>query len=631
MLVALLVASAAFADRLELLGPAGFVSPDGFEVAVRRVGEGGPSQAARDAKLGVEGGDARRSDRGFLVVPRPGARQLKLKAEAQGLIAEATYEVGPPASRISLRWVGAPPVKNRDTAVELSVEVLGAEGKPDPQSAPPVLRANVGSIEGLARVAPGRYRALYVLPTTRYPEVAVVVAFSAWPHPQAVHGAFGALRVPLASAVELPGQTEPNADFSILIAGQKFGPVQAGPDGRFKVPVVVPPGYGSGQATAIDRLGNRRVTAFDLQVPATDQLACVISPTRLPADGVSRARVMCATSDPFGNVATGAKVQLVATKGTLSSARPLENGVVEWTYVAPRELSDKPDALAASWRQGTISAHENLSLQLLQGPAVQARVAIDEPLVHLGGRAALRVEVADALGRPRPGALLTVTAGSGQLAATLESVPGKLKVDWQPAAPVGKRTLTVRAWGPAGTEPARLVVWAESGSLHAAVTDLAGLPVPAQALKVGTQTIMTEADGVARLGPLVDGEVEVGHSEWPGLSITVHVRDGGRWVFPEGSRPGSAPQNLELTVAPAVPVNVRVEASGSEAQYWVESAQGELLPERKVAVSVSSGVVSSPEMKNGRAWVRVSELKGPATISVVDLETQVIGLAKVKP
>lgn len=625
-LLAAVLVGASPGDRLEVLGPTGFVSPDGFEVALRR--GAGP---AADAKLTLDGAEATKTDRGFVVVPKPGARQVKLKAESGGVTADAAWDVGPPGARISLQLVGAVPVKNRDTAAELSVEVLGADGKPDPQSAPPVIRANVGTIENLTRVAAGRYRAKYVLPTTRYPEVAVVVAFSAWPHPQSVHGAFGALRVPLASFVDLPGQTERDADFSIVIAGQKFGPVKAGPDGRFKVPVVVPPGYGSGQGTTIDRLGNRRVTAFDLALPPTDQLACVISPTRLPADGVSRARVMCATSDPFGNVATAARVQLSAARGTLSAARPQDNGVVEWTYVAPRELSDKPDALAANWRQGNVNAHEDLTLQTLQGPAVQAKVQVDEPLVHVGSHAVLKLEVADALGRPRPGAQVTVIAKGGETGTPLETAPGKLKVDWQPGGVVGREPLTFRAWGPAGTEPARLIAWAELGVLYAAVTDLAGLPVPAQQLKVGERTLTTDAEGVAKLDALKDGAIEIRHADWPGLATTVHVRDGGKWVFPAGARPGSAPQQLEMMVAPAVPVNVRVEAKGADVTYWVESPKGELLTGRKLKVAVTGGTPGAAQDKDGRTKLTVRDLKGPATVSVVDVETQVLGLAEVRP
>ncbi len=52
---------------------------------------------------------------------------------------------------------------------------------------------------------PGTYRARYVLPSTNYPEVAILVALSAWPHPQSIHGAYGTMLVPLAAAVDLPG------------------------------------------------------------------------------------------------------------------------------------------------------------------------------------------------------------------------------------------------------------------------------------------------------------------------------------------------------------------------------------------------------------------------------------------
>ena len=159
-------------------------------------------------------------------------------------------------------------------------------------------------------------------------------------------------------------------------------------------------------------------------------------------------------------------------------------------------------------------------------------MTIDDSLVHLGSRGTLKIDAADALGQSRPGAHVTVEASSGKVGAAIEAAPGKLRVDWQPIGEVGKESLNVRAWGPPGTEPGRLVAWAEGGSLNAAVTDLAGLPVPVQGLKVGATTITTDAEGVARIGPLTDGEVELGHAEWPGLSTTIHVRESGRWVFP---------------------------------------------------------------------------------------------------
>ena len=77
LLGALLLAGvAAAAAPPEVLGPRGFVSPDGFEVAVR----------PPEATLAVEGADATRTERGFFVVPRSAAREVKLKAQAGGLV-----------------------------------------------------------------------------------------------------------------------------------------------------------------------------------------------------------------------------------------------------------------------------------------------------------------------------------------------------------------------------------------------------------------------------------------------------------------------------------------------------------------------------------------------------------------
>jgi hypothetical protein len=628
----------ASAERLELLGPQSTVSPDGFEVAVRRLDDGGKALDA--SGVTVEGTGASlsvgRSDglaRVFSVVPSEGAKKVTLKAAVGAATASQAFAVGPPAARVSLKLEPAAPVKNRDTSAELTIELRNAEGVPDAESAPPVLRANVGTIEHLERVGAGLYKARYVLPLTRFPEVAIIVGFSAWPHPQSVHGAFGALRVPLASSVELPGKTEANADLSIVIAGQKFGPVHTGADGRFKLPVIVPPGYGTGMGTAIDRLGNKRTNPIDLALPPTDQLACVVNPTQLPADGQARARVLCATSDPFGNIATGAKVALTSARGKLSAPRPLENGVSEWTWIAPADLGTGREALLATWKQGSISAKEDLQIALLQGPAAHAKLSTPDPYVHLGGSLPLVVSVRDALDRPRAGAALALVSGGGRLDETAEPKPGELTARWYAPtdAPLGPASLAVRAWGPVGSEPARIACWVEQQRLWAAVTDLAGLPVPSQPLKVGASDVSTDAEGVVSLGPLKDGDVSLQHKSWPGLTADVHVREGGAFVFPRAVRPGSAPASEALTLGPAVPVVVRVEVKGRAVTWWVETPDGKLLPGREVQVELSDGRPGPSSTRDGRTQFEVQGLKGAATVSVVDVATQVLAMAEVRP
>src|SRR6185437_10098490 len=116
--------------------------------------------------------------------------------------------------------------------------------------------------------------------------VAVIVALSAWPDAASPFGEVAHLRVPLASAIDLPGRTEPSARMSIKIAGLEYGPTTVGRDGRFSLPVVVPPGHRYGEGLAVDRLGNRRATKVDLLLPPTNPLACVMNPVRLPRTGV---------------------------------------------------------------------------------------------------------------------------------------------------------------------------------------------------------------------------------------------------------------------------------------------------------------------------------------------------------
>jgi hypothetical protein len=626
------------ADRLELLGPNGTVSPDGFDVAVRRLDDAGKTLDAKGVTAEATGAavSAGRGDglaRVFTLTPAEGSHKVTLKLAAGAVTTTHVFAVGPPAERVSLKLEPAAPVKNRDTSAELTIEMRNADGQPDAESAPPVVRANVGTLEHVERVGAGLYKARYVLPLTRFPEVAVVVAFSAWPHPQSVHGSFGALRVPLAAFVELPGKAEANADLSMVIAGQKFGPVHTERDGRFKIPVVVPPGYGIGMGTAVDRLGNKRTNPIDLALPPTDQLACVVNPTQLPADGQSRARVLCATSDPFGNIATGAKVALSAQRGRLSPPKALDNGVSEFTWVAPAELGGGREDLFASWRQGSVSAKEDLQIALLQGPAAHATLVTPEAFVHLGGSLAFTAFVKDALDRPRAGAHLALVSGGGRLDDINEVKPGELKWRWHAPidAQTGAAALAVRAWGPVGSEPARIACWVEAQRLWAAVTDLAGLPVPSQPLKVGPHDLMTDAEGVVSLGPLQDTDISLKHRDWPGLTADVHVRENGALVFPRSVRPGSAPASHALTLGPSVPVVVRVEVKGRVVTWWVETPDGQLVPGRDVEVELSEGKAGPAVQRDGHTQFEVQGIKAPATVSVVDVATQVLAMAEVAP
>lgn len=591
----------------QLVLPPEPVSPDGFDVSSPA------AVTATGAQVTRAGPDV------FRVVPERGARQVAITAGGQ----TKTLKVGPPVTTVSLSVTPGAPVKSKDTSAVLEIG-LGAG------SAPPVVRANVGRIEGLERTGPGKYRARYVLPETRYPEVAIIVAFSAWPHPQSVHGAFGVLRVPLASAVELPGRTEPNGEIRLTIAGQTFGPARAGADGSFRLPVTVPPGYGTAAGVTVDPIGNKRSSKIDLMLPPTDQLACVVTPTRLPADGVSKARVLCATSDRFGAVARGAKVVLTAKTGKLSAPRDLGDGVLEWTLVAPTERGGGVETLRAEWRQGAVDSREELSIELAPGPVARLSPAPEvESLVHLGSTWEVTLEARDALGRPTPGAQVKVSAPSGEARADPVSAAGTTSVRWRPAPgqPLGEAPLRVVAFGPFGTEPARLRAWTSGNELFAAVTDLAELPVADQRVLLATngdepRALVTGADGTVSLGALRDGVHELRHSDWPGLRLQLLVR-GGKLVFPIDAQPPRVELERRVRVAPELPVNVRVVPERGGATWWLEASDGSVIEDREVVVATNGQAVRAKS--HGRTRVSLAE----GTVAVIDVATRVSAIAEV--
>ncbi|WNG36124.1 hypothetical protein F0U61_22465 [Archangium violaceum] len=633
----LLVASAASADTLDILGPSAAVPPEGFSIAlVRRDATGVPVSAAA---LSVSASGARLSPgpeqpplRTFLVIPEPGAREVKVAAEGFGLRAEARYVLGPPATQVSLTLDPPAPVKGRDKEARLTVRMLQPDGTPDDTGAPPVLRANVGRVEALTRTGPGTWQARYVLPDTRYPEVAILVALSAWPHPQSIHGAYGKVLVPLAASVELPGRTEPNVEIAVTIAGVTFGPTQAAPDGRFRLPVIVPPGHNVGLGRAVDAAGNVRRSRINLALPPTDGLACVLNPQRLPADGVSQARLLCASSDPLGRPVLDARVKASARHGSLRGPTRAEGGLLEWIYTAPRTLPAEPERLVATWPERGSSSREELSLQLVQGPVARVALSLTEPMVHLGSTVPVTATAWDAFGRPRPGALVVAQADVGSFSPPREDARGVITRDWTlpPRGQVGEAVVKVLAYGPAGTEPARLHVWVEGGVLYAGVTDLAGLPVPGQPLRAGSEERVTGEEGTVVLGPVRPGRLEVVHSQWPGLRQTVEVVAEGGPVFPlmQPLAPATAEQRVKL--APAVPVNVRLRVEGPRVTFWMEDASGRVLEGRAAHVWLSAGQQGPVEVKDGRSSFLVQH-EGPVSVSVGDVATGVTALTEVRP
>lgn len=507
------------------------------------------------------------------------------------------------AQGVSLELSPREPVKGRDTEATLQISLAGVD-----RPAPPVLRANVGVIDRVERTGPGRYRARYVLPPTRAPEVAIIVAFAPWPSPQSVEGSLGVLRVPMASSVEVPGRAEPNAEVRIKLGDETFGPVRTQGDGSFRLPVVVHPGYGIATTTTVDRVGNKRTSKLDLMLPRVDQLACVATPTTLPADGVSKARVLCASSDTFGAPTRGAKIQWKGGRGAWSAARELGDGVQEWTWTAPRELGSGVERLLASWKQGAVDSSEELTFALSQGPVRQLEVLEDDRVAHQGGGWSVKVRTRDQLGRALGGVVLTA---AGFTTSTTDA-DGEAVLQWRvPASePLGEKSIELVAIGPMGREPARLTALAGS---RVQVVDLSGLPVAGQKLTAGASTLVTGADGVAIVP---DGVREVAHLEWPGLRASL---DGAK------TEAAFVRASVKVLVTPAPPVNIRVARAREAFEWWLETADGVFADGRAVEIRSAKG--SRRVVSAGRS----REPYDSGLVTITDVTSRVSAVVEVGP
>jgi hypothetical protein len=244
------------------------------------------------------------------------------------------------------------------------------------------------------------------------------------------------------------------------------------------------------------------------------------------------------------------------------------------------------------------------------------------------------VSVEDVFGRPRPGAQVTISVPEGGFSPLREARPGFFESTWTLPTEGASReaAVTALAFGPIGSEPARISAWVRDGALQIGVSDLAGLPIPAQPLKIGDGQRVTGADGTVSLGPLRPGKVEVIHGVWPGLRKVIYVLGSSGPVYPQDSPLVPAPVEQRVRIEPFVPVNVRLQVEGARVTYWIEDLQGHVLPDRPIHVALSSGRQEAVEVRDGRTRFTVAGAgPGRASVSVADVQTGMTAVAEVKP
>jgi hypothetical protein len=576
----------------EILLPPWPLGPDGEAIGVRG-----------EADLEARGARIERRGRGlWRVLPEEGIREVLLSAGS----ARAAARVDRPGT-IEIRAEPAEPVKGRDHTVRLTLLLLDPEGRPDPLAPPPRLAASAGRMGPLVAEGPGRFAASLDLPDTRHPEAVAVLASAPRCPLCRTPRAAGLAVLPLASAIDLPGRSEPNASITVEIGGRGFGPARADQAGRFAVPVVVPPGVTSAEAIAVDARGNARRVEVPIPSVETDRLACLAWPGALPADGESEAGLLCGAAEPGGSPVLAPALAARAGRGEVRGPVLLAPGLALLAYRSPRGAVEGADRVEIDLPGAGARVVE---IALARGPPAGIEARLREP-VPAGASAPAETSVRDArgeiLGRPSgpPG------AADGFVA------PDRFVARRDPAG--GTQEAPLRFALAPGKEAVAVALVREGERWVARARTVEGRPAEGVPLRFGSGArAETDARGEASAPAAGDAETVEG---------PLGLRAAG-WA---GLEPPPAPFSIERKIAvaigPPLPVDVSVRVEGGFLRWRLEEPGGAARPGRPVLLR-ASGVrlgPAEPDAEGGRARI----LGGRGTIAVVDAETGVAALVEV--
>jgi hypothetical protein len=224
----------------------------------------------------------------------------------------------------------------------------------------PRLYTNVGTISQPSAADDGRLRAAYTPPSSRFPQVAIIVAVNE------NHTEFDWLTIPLHARPNLTIESEARATVTVRVGDREFGPIQTDRKGRGSIELEVPPGIDTVVVVSRDKLGNTQETSRELGVPGFQRLVAVC-----PTGGDD---LLLFTVDAVGAPDSSAHFELSATTGTLDDAVVRAPGAYTARYVVPDGVAtvDEADVTAsiAGDSASTMMCRADVPAELPQGLVV---------------------------------------------------------------------------------------------------------------------------------------------------------------------------------------------------------------------------------------------------------------------
>ncbi len=403
-----------------------------------------------------------------------------------------------------------PVILGRTESVGVTIRV---DEPPGTEDRPLRLAVNVGTFGEVTRVKPGVYRAVYVPPSTRFPQVALVAVWrETGPDAQ-----IDFLKISLYGSSKLPLTAKPGSQVNVAVGPDTFGPFTVDKTGKAQLPVVVPPNFR--EATLVVKEPNGLVTQkkLPIEVPDYNRLTAALVPHAVVADGRSWARLEVFYDLGGVNVAAE-KVKPSSTLGAPTFQRA-ERGRYTYRFVPPSGAQAKDVEFFVSV-DGDAAASAFTKLKL--GLPSPSRMVVRPPEKALAAdgtsKAKVSVLVFDDMGLGLPEQPVALRANGAPLAPVTYKGDGVYEAEFvAPAAyPAGGLVQFVAKAGAASgsanyqlqaaaspkavsarLSPAPLPADGHSeGLLNLDVRDGAGLPLK------GAQLILVASHGT--VGPLTE-------------------------------------------------------------------------------------------------------------------------------
>jgi len=295
---------------------------------------------------------------------------------------------------------------------ESSPVVIRVDEPPGTEVLPLRLSVNVGHFSEPLRLGPGRFRAVYTPPASRFPQVALVAVW----RETGPDARIDFLRIPLFGRTRVAVASQPAAKVTVRAGTDTFGPVLADRRGQTQVPITVEPGIRQCEVSIREASGVETVRRVPVEVPAYNRLTAALVPHAVIADGRSEVRLDVFYDLGGADVAPD-RIRVTPSAGSLAFVGAAR-GLYSYRYLPPK---DAP-ASTVTFRVSVDGDPEaSASAQLAIGLPSPAQVVVTVPPERLrvgsGAEARVGVLVLDAAGMGLPGQQVSASANGQALPA----------------------------------------------------------------------------------------------------------------------------------------------------------------------------------------------------------------------